>query len=70
MAETHQIHETYILYFNEADRQIIVDALTTYIDSALLASQSIATKIMTDRAMQIADLIDPEGSKPDIEDLE
>jgi hypothetical protein len=69
MAGTHQIHETYILYFNESERQIIVDALTSYSSNVLSASQSIAAKIMADRAIEMANLMDPRGANPDIEDV-
>jgi hypothetical protein len=69
MAGAHQIHETYILYFNEAERQIIVDALTSYSSNVLSASQSIAAKIMADRAIEMANLMDPRGANPDIEDV-
>ena len=69
MAGTHQIHEAYILYFNEAERQIIVDALTSYSSNVLSASQSIAAKIMADRAIEMANLMDPRGANPDIEDV-
>jgi adenosyl cobinamide kinase/adenosyl cobinamide phosphate guanylyltransferase len=69
MTSKKTILNSYILYFNNDERQILIDALTSYASNALIASATAAAQEMANTAMRMAAIIDPEGADANSEDL-
>ena len=58
---TREIQEMFVLYFNNDERRIIVNALTMYADSL--------SGTTTDTAMAMAKLMHSKGTNSDIENV-